>query len=306
MKYTLIVLFAILFQANVFAGRISVGDRVSYVQNGTHYRAVVVALYQNRTAKIRFPDGEFLESTVNISSITTLLEHSDRFYVNQNVSYTQNGSIYEAQILEIYEDGHARIRFPKGEFLTSVVKLQSLQPSAYEVGGFVVGDRVVYKQNGSRYEARIEGLYENGKAKISFPNGEFLTSTIDIASIAKLVNMLGRFQTNDSVVYTQNGSHYQAVILGLYQDGSARIQFPNGEFLKSFVGVETLGKEVRRIQGLRKGDEATYEQNGTYYEAVILALYDSGIAYVQFPRGEFLKSMVNISSLSKTVTTIEQ
>jgi hypothetical protein len=106
--------------------------------------------------------------------------------------------------------------------------------------GFTRGESVVYTQNGTHYNAIILELYADGTAQVSFPGGEFAVSQISLSTLSVALNVENGFYLNEAVVYTQDGMHYDAKIDALYADGTALVEFPNGEFAVSQISLSTL------------------------------------------------------------------
>ncbi len=292
--------------AFALAGTITVGDTVVYSQNGQKYRALVVAIYQNRTVRVVFPDGEFSESNVPVSSLSTPLGYLEGFQVGQEVVFSQNGQKYQATIEVLYEDRTAKVRFPNGEYSVSVVGLNTLSITLEEGNGFYVGQGVAYSQNGTKYAARIEAIYQDNTVKLSFLNGEFSPSIVQISTIERILYELDRFRVNEHVVFTLNGQRYDATIVALYSDRSAKISFPNGEFSVSVIQLNTLSKKRSRMNGFRVNQSVVFTLNGRGYEARIISLYEDGFAKIEFPNGEFSVSQVDQSTLSRMITSIER
>ncbi len=306
MKYSFVLVLFFLVNAFAFAGRITIGDTVVYSQNGQKYRATVLAIYQNRTVRVVFPDGEFTESNVPVSTLSTPLAYLEGFQVGQEVVFSQNGQKYQALIEVLYEDRTAKVSFPNGEYTVSVVRLEALSITLEESEGFSVGQAVVYSQNGAKYDARIEAIYQDNSVKLSFPNGEYSASVVSIRTIQRILYQIDRFRINDDVVYSQNGHSYDARIEALYPDRTAKISFPNGEFSTSTIQLSTLSKKRFRMNGFRVDQLVLYGQNGQSYEARIIALYEDGYAKVDFPNGEFAVSQVPQTNLSGMITSIDR
>lgn len=303
MKFLVMALLAILSISVSFAGRFFVGDTVVFTQSGTHYRATILSLYEDGSAKVSFPDGEFTESQIKVSSLSLPLRVSGAFRLNQRVTFNQSGTNYSAVILALYEDGKAKVSFPNGEFTESEVKISSLSPIVREIGAFRVNETVVFTQSGVHYEAVIRSLYQDNTAKIFFPNGEFTESQVKISSLSKPLSMSDVYKLRDEVVFTQSGVHYDAIIIALYEDGAAKVSFPNGEFSNSDVKLTTLSLRLYQYAQFMINENVVFTQSGVHYEARILALYQDGFAKIEFPNGEFSVSQVKISTLSKHLTS---
>jgi hypothetical protein len=112
------------------------------------------------------------------------------------------------------------------------------------------------------------------------------------------------FCLNQAVVYTQDGTHYDATITEIYADGSVELTFPNGEFTVSQVPVSTLSVHLATEGGFHVGDAVTYLQNDVNYDAKVLELYTDGSAELSFPHGEFTISQVPLSAVSAHITSL--
>jgi hypothetical protein len=217
-----------------------VGEQVVYTQSGTHYDAVIQQIYSDSTAQISFPNGEFTVSQVPVSALSIHLKYEAGFKVGEPVVYLQSGTHYDAIIQELYTDSIAQITFPNGEFAASQVTIASLSEHLSIEGGLQVGQAVIYVQSGTHYHATVLELYTDGTAKISFPNGEFTISQVPVSALSVALSSEAGFSVGEAVIYVQNGTHYNAVINELYQDGTALVQFPNGEFTASQVPLAAL------------------------------------------------------------------
>lgn len=137
--------------------------------------------------RLTFPNREYSDSDVNLTTISKALNSYGRFTVNDAVVFTQtDASHYNARIIEIFADGKIRITFPGGEYSDSDVSFYSLSKAVYSYGNFRVGDDVVFTQtDGTHYNARITEIFEDGKARVTFPNREYSDSDISFGSLSK-------------------------------------------------------------------------------------------------------------------------
>jgi ribosomal protein L35AE/L33A len=238
---SLMALTALSLSASAFAqDRLCVGESVVYTQGSTHYNAKIDQIYQDDTALIEFPNGEFSPSQISISTLSVALNVEAGFNVGESVVYSQSSTHYNAKIDELYQDGFALIEFPNGEFSPSQISINALSVALSSESNFTVGESVVYSQAGAHYNAQVLELYQDGFVLISFPNGEFSPSQISINTLSVALNTEAGFNVGETVVYTQGSTHYNAQVLELYQDGFALVSFPNGEFSPSQISINTL------------------------------------------------------------------
>jgi hypothetical protein len=226
-------------------GNFYVDDNVIFTQrDGSHYNAKIVEIFEDAKVRISFPNGEYAISDVSVESLSKTLQSNGRFEVNQSVIFTNsNGTHYNARILEIFTDGKVKITFPNGEYADSDVTIASISLSKQRIGRYEVNDEVIFTQrDGAHYHARILTIYEDGKIKVTFPNGEYSDSEISIESLSMLRSSIGRFQVNESVIFTQSERHFDARILEIYEDGKVKITFPNGEYADSVVSLDSLSE----------------------------------------------------------------
>jgi ribosomal protein L35AE/L33A len=235
---------------------------------------------------------------LTVLSLSASAFAQDKLCVGESVVYTQAGAHYNAKIDQIYQDGTALIEFPNGEFSPSQISIDTLSVALDRESGFNVGETVVYSQSGAHYNAKVDELYQDGYALIEFPNGEFSPSQISIGTLSVALDTESSFTVGESVVYSQSGTHYNAKILELYQDGNALIAFPNGEFSPSQISIGTLSVALNHEAGFYVGELVVYTQGGTHYNAKIDELYQDGYALVEFPNGEFSASQISIGTLS--------
>lgn len=103
------------------------------------------------------------------------------------------------------------------------------------------------------------------------------------------------FCVGESVVLTLSGSHYDVTIREIYQDGTANVEFQNGN--TSTYNLSNLSEALPSLNGLSVNDKSVLTLSGSHYDVVIREIYKDRKVLVEFANGN--TSTYDISNLSR-------
>jgi hypothetical protein len=233
-NFSLLAALFLLVSASSAHASICVGQNVVANMSDGHFDAVIVALYSDNTALIRYtsgaPSGE--TQTVDVSNLSDIITSEGGFSVSNQVVANMSDGHFDAIISELYDDSTALIRYtsgtPAGE--SQVVALSNLSQPISSTSGFNVGDGVVANMSDGHFQAIIRELYSDNTVSIQYtsgaPAGE--TQVVDLTSITHPIYQSGGFHVNETVVANMADGHFDAIIREIYSDQTASIQYTSG------------------------------------------------------------------------------
>jgi ribosomal protein S6 len=133
-----------------------VGEEVMY----TNYEAKIVSIYSNGTARLKFKINGSEAADYQLSRLHKILNSLDVWNVGEKVMFAD----YEAEIVSIYSNGTARLKFKINGSEAADYKLSSLYKILNSLDGWNVGEEVMF----ANYEAEIVSIYSNGTARLKF------------------------------------------------------------------------------------------------------------------------------------------
>jgi hypothetical protein len=182
------LLFSLLFISTAASASICVGEHVVANMSDGHYDAEIVELYSDQTALIRY-DVDGTTQVIPISMISEPINYESNYSVNQNVVANMSDGHYDAQIIELYSDGTALIRY-NVDATTQVVSLTNLSAPLWNESGFNVNDNVVANMSDGHYDAQILELYSDETALIRY-NVDATTQVVSISMLAHPITCEG-------------------------------------------------------------------------------------------------------------------
>ncbi|QDK37064.1 hypothetical protein [Bdellovibrio sp. NC01] len=191
---------------------------------------------------------------------------------------------YDVQIMEIYENGMARILFASGS--SSIVELKDLAAARKSLKGFSVDERVLY----AGYEVTIKKLYTNESALIEFQSGT--KSVVGLTQFVKLLNSSQGWNIGQQAMY----SNYLGTISQIYSNGTVKFRFESGT--ESVISITSLVRLERSMNGWVVGDRAMYSN----YEGKIRTIYSNRTVEFVFESGSV--SVISIDSLARILNSM--
>lgn len=126
----------------------------------------------------------------------------------------------------------------------------------------------------SRTETRVEKVYGNKMAKVTFLDGS--SAVVDVSTLSPAVeSYVGASSSPRMVLYNARA---QAQILVRYANNMASIKFP-GDSSVPVVSMNTLAWEVSSHEDFSKGVEVLYNHRA---EAKVLTVFNNGMIEVKF------------------------
>lgn len=244
---------------------IQVGDVVLY---DTRAVGKVQRLKMHQRALVLFDNGSPREVEVS------LLEKSSRcveeFCEGANVQY--NGRT--AKILSIFPSGWVYLLLSSGTKAVVDLYFVSEPSQCNSTQEFCVGDEILYQ---SRQEGTVLGIYENDRIGIRLQDSDLtmIVRANQLAASWQCTPGKTKHCVGDSVLV--QGHH--AKILGLYSNGSAKIQLDRPSRIL-WVDQRSLTKNMKCMQDICVGQKVFYGEQ----QVTVKEIFSNGTARVLVDR----------------------
>lgn len=169
MKSLMMLMILLFASMKAFSSGIYVGDIVIRTKNGTHYKAEVLAIYNDGTARIAYDNPFHGYATVSIRDLSKPLHSKDGVHVGDNLIRTANGKHYKVKVLAVYNDGTARVIYDNPFYGTSKVSIRELSRAL-------------------EYSNLGQGSYTHPNMTVGYDNGKF-RATISEEDKAELLEL---------------------------------------------------------------------------------------------------------------------
>ena len=143
--------------------------------------------------------------------------------VGESVVANMSNGHYDAQVVELYSDQTALIRY-NVDGTTQVVDLSLLASPIYSESNFYLNSMVVANMSDGHYDAQITELYSDNTALIKY-SIDGTTQVVSLSLLSAPINNESGFCIYDTVVANMSDGHYDAQIIELYSDNTALIRY---------------------------------------------------------------------------------
>lgn len=242
-----------------------------------HARGVIVNIFADETATVRFEDGTHVWP---LNRLSREISQLDGYAIGQTVVTDRRA---RGRIVAIYADKTADVRFEDG---THNWPLNRLGPVVTSMGEFSIGEVVV---NDRHQKGSIVEIFADGTANVRYEDGVY---NWPLNRLGPVVTSLGGFTVGQVIV---NDRHNTGTIVAIFRDQTADVRYQDGTYNWP---LSRLGRVITSLGGFTVGQVVYNDRNS---RGVIEQVFADQTANVRFQDGVYNWPL---SRLGREVTSL--
>ena len=187
-KSFLVAAALIVVSQSALAEQFCVSQKVVVYFSSNKFRAEILELYADNTAKVYYEDGS--SGVVKLDQLHAPISQIGSVSTGQKVVVYFSSNKYRAEILELYADNTAKVYYEDGS--SGVVRLDQIHAPINRIGNISAGQKVLVYFSSDKYRGEILELYADNTAKVYYEDGS--SGVAKLAQIHAPITCVGTCQ----------------------------------------------------------------------------------------------------------------